>query len=609
MNPQYYVACDLGAESGRVMLGCLDGQKLELQEIHRFSNGPMRIMGSLRWNTLRIFDELKRGLRKVAERGIEPLMLQPAAELAVSMILEMAGGKLEGGAIVAGKVPYAPITLNVSREFIVNQLGFKVSAQEIEKALTAFGFALTPTPVPSLGEGNNIGAAPCDPIATLGRLFGIHFRAAGAQKHKFAKVEDPEQASQKTCGSKHDITSASKGETNNIKTNMASWSVSVPSFRLDISRPVDLVEEVLRFYGVDRIPAAPLTITANESADAGLYTTVRELSHRLIALGYNECMHYTLRNKADAERYANAAELHAIANPLSADMGYLRSSLIPGLLEALELNRSRGNALAPLFEAGHVFRSLEGKLYELQSIAFLKVISPAAESWRKTEATDFFETKAIIESLLASAGMSFESETWNRIDVSNLWQPGHAATLLVSPFGFPSGDGSGSSTSIPGSRVLPVGAVGVSATAGLVNLEAVKLSGFSGTVLAGEILFTLDAFDKPTPAKRYSPFSLFPNTRRDVAVIVPQEALAGDVEATLKKLALESINAAINKFELEDVNLFDLYQGKGIPEGHKSLAFALTFRAADRTLTDDEVNNVFRELIEKLKKAGYQIRE
>ena len=75
MNPQYYIACDLGAESGRVMLGALQDGKLEIQEIHRFSNGPVRIMGSLRWNTLRIFEELKRGLRKVAERGIAPRSL------------------------------------------------------------------------------------------------------------------------------------------------------------------------------------------------------------------------------------------------------------------------------------------------------------------------------------------------------------------------------------------------------------------------------------------------------------------------------------------------------------------------------------------------------
>jgi rhamnulokinase len=75
MNPQYYIACDLGAESGRVMLGTLDDQKLELQEIHRFPNAPARIMGTYRWNTLRIFEELKLGLRKVADRGISPRSL------------------------------------------------------------------------------------------------------------------------------------------------------------------------------------------------------------------------------------------------------------------------------------------------------------------------------------------------------------------------------------------------------------------------------------------------------------------------------------------------------------------------------------------------------
>ena len=75
MNPQYYIACVLGAESGRVMLGTLEGGKLEIQEIHRFGNGPARIMGTYRWDTLRIFEELKKGLRKVAELGIAPRSL------------------------------------------------------------------------------------------------------------------------------------------------------------------------------------------------------------------------------------------------------------------------------------------------------------------------------------------------------------------------------------------------------------------------------------------------------------------------------------------------------------------------------------------------------
>lgn len=444
------------------------------------------------------------------ERGIDPLGVQAAAEAAVQMIVEITGGKLDGGAIVAGEPPHQEKKIALSKEFLVTQLGFDVSARDIETALKGFGFALH-------GKGRD------------------------------------------------------------------AWEVTVPSYRLDIERPVDFVEEVLRFHGVDQIPAAALVLPANDAADDRLYTLTHELSRRLIALGYNECMHYTLRSRAEAdnlEKSSDIGALHALENPLSAEMSALRASLVPGLVEALELNRSRGNALMPLFEAGHVFRTCEGKLYELQSIAFARVITPRAESWQKnTPAPDFFDAKAMIEALLHAAHVCGGGKAvWEGLTVDPLWQSFHSARIAVG---------------------------GISSCAGIVNLEVTKAAGFAGTVLAGEILLPLDAFKAAPKQKRSKAFSAFPGTRRDVALIVKAETPAGEVQATLRKLALES---AAGKFDLENVSLFDLYQGQGVPEGHKSLAFALHFRAMDRTLTDDEVGKAFNDLLGKLKAAGYQLR-
>lgn len=444
------------------------------------------------------------------ERGIDPLGVQAAAEAAVQMILEIAGGQLEGGAIVAGAPAYAEKSIPVSREFITTQLGFDVSSQDIEKALKGFGFELK-------GKGRD------------------------------------------------------------------AWEVTVPSYRLDISRPVDFVEEVLRFHGVDQIPAAPLMLAANEAHDDRLHTLTRQMSERLIALGYNECVHYTLRSRAEAdnlERSPDNGALHALENPLSAEMSALRSSLVPGLVEALELNRSRGNALLPLFELGHVFRACEGQLYELQSLAFVRVISPQVETWAKNiPSPDFFDAKAIIESLFWSARVCGGGQAnWQSLTTDPLWQAYHAAQLQVA---------------------------GISAAAGVVNLNLTKAAGFSGTVLAGEIIFPLDAFKAVPKQKRSSAFSAFPGTRRDVALIVPAATLAGDVHTKLSQLSREVVGS---QFNVENVSLFDVYQGQGVPEGHKSLAFALNFRAMDRTLTDDEVGKAFNALLEKLKAGGYQIR-
>jgi phenylalanyl-tRNA synthetase beta chain len=438
------------------------------------------------------------------ERGIDPLGLQLSAELAVKMILDLAGGKLLD-VCVAGSAPYRPLSLDLTREFIVKQLGFDVSGEKIVRALTAFGFVLK-------------------------------------------------------------------------KKGRDSWQVGVPSFRLDVSRPVDLVEEVLRFEGVDSIPEAPLVLPANESKDAGLYAAVRKISHALVAQGYNECVHYTMRGKSETERLAGetSARLHAIENPLSADMAYLRYSLVPGLIGALELNRSRGNAPAPLFEAGRVFRVVDGKLNEFQSISFVEVISPAAQAWRKMPIPDFFSAKSRVEGLLRLVHLGLAP--WARLDGDALFQPMHSATARGN---------------------------GMSISAGVVNLEIVKQSGFDGIVLAGEMLIEIGAFDKESPQKRYSAFSTFPPTRRDVAMVVDGGTSAGKVVGDVRKLALEAV---AKKFDLESAELFDLYQGQGIPEGHKSMAIALTFRSIERTLTDEEVNVVFGTLLAKLREAGYNIR-
>ena len=446
------------------------------------------------------------------ERGIDPLGLEPAAELAVQMILEIAGGKLEGGALIAGKANCEPKIISVSREFLIKKLGFEVSNAEIEKALTGFGFGLKKLP-----EG--------------------------------------------------------------------AWEVSVPSYRLDVFRPVDLIEEVLRFFGVDKIPSSVPLLPANESRDDALYTVTRKLSQRLVALGYNECLHYTLRSKEELSLDAAVPELHAIANPLSVEMSSLRTNLIRGLVQALELNRSRGNLLEPLFETGRVFRSRDKELYEVYSIAFVKVVSPAVETWRKDQADGFFEVKSVVENLLRQAGINTDEAKWQPIDRDSFWQIGHSGYWEI---------GKNEKTRSSGMAV-----------AGFINNDVLKYSGFNGAVLAGEITFSLDAFTSIAPIKRYTSFSSFPGTRRDVALIVKEETSAGEVENTLKKIVNDSL---AGKFNLENISIFDLYRGAGVPEAHKSLAFALNFRAADRTLTDDEVAPVFGAILEKLKAAGYQIR-
>jgi len=442
------------------------------------------------------------------ERGIDPRGVQFAFEQAAAMIVELAGGTIEGAIVEGGQMP-TPTLLETSRDFIVERLGFNLDCEQIEKPLTAFGFTLAPT------------------------------------------SED-------------------------------SWTIRVPSYRLDIERPVDFVEEVLRYYGVERIPSAKVRAIANEQSHDRIYEVRESMAERLAAMGFSECFHYSMRAPEEIEKLAGEnAAAHKLAYPLSADASCMRYSLLPGLLDAVALNASRGNPAAPLFEVGHIYRAdSPTSLREYLAISFVKVIEPAAESWRgPARASDFFAAKAVLENLFVGAGFKMPGVWSNPTDA--LWQSTHSGTA---------GELSKHRYNL---------------SAGIVSLELTKAAGFDGVVLGGEILFGLNAFEKASKPSRYKPFSVFPASRRDVAVIASLQKPVGEVTADLQKIALKATG---KDFELESLQLFDRYIGKGVAEGHQSLAYALNFRSMGRTLTDEEVSASFEKILEGVKATGYSVR-
>jgi phenylalanyl-tRNA synthetase beta chain len=148
---------------------------------------------------------------------------------------------------------------------------------------------------------------------------------------------------------------------------------------------------------------------------------------------------------------------------------------------------------------------------------------------------------------------------------------------------------------------------GWGAAFGLVDLAMVKSLGIEGKIYAGTFAILPEKLASAEAHRRYQPFSLFPPALRDLALVVDQNLLASEVQKTLSKLAR---NAAGTTFALESIDVFDVYLGTGLPEGKKSLAFSFVFRAADRTLTDDEVNTVFNKLqAEVASTTPYQIRK
>ncbi|MFA5258211.1 MAG: hypothetical protein WC360_08670, partial [Opitutales bacterium] len=271
----------------------------------------------------------------------------------------------------------------------------------------------------------------------------------------------------------------------------------------------------------------------------------------------------------------------ALANPLSGDQSHLRPSIVPGLLDNLRLNQSRGNDVAGLFELGRVFREQGGKLWEHMSVG-LVMASERDQQWSKPKTTDFFDASAVALDLLRIGGVKAESKSLKPLGASSVWQEGHCAQFANPAF---------------------------SMRCGLLDLAMTQNLGLKGAVYAVEISFAPAYLEKTLSggvSYKYKALGQQPAATRDIALLVPDGSTAAMVEGALSKAALKALAGA--EFEMESVRLFDLYEGKGLPEGHKSLAFTMTFRSAARTLTDVEVNEVFERTQKNLADAGIQVR-
>jgi phenylalanyl-tRNA synthetase beta chain len=307
---------------------------------------------------------------------------------------------------------------------------------------------------------------------------------------------------------------------NVVHEHAGACEVEVPTFRVDLERETDLIEEICRIYGVEKIPAQMQPATPAVSEFDAQWDARRQLRQKLTALGFDEAMNQTL--VADGEL--------RLQNPLTADQRALRSSLAPGLLANLRTNVSRHEYDLKLFEIGRVFAA-DGQ--ESVHLALAAAGRRMPGDWERTEKVDYFDLKGVLEEL----GLTTEIRQ-------------------VSAF------------------------------------EAKKLD-LRDAVFVAEC--ELPAVP-PTAEKQFRELPKFPTVVRDVALVVDESVEHGEIIA-----AIESTR---NKL-LERVELFDIFRGGTIPTGKKSMAYSLRFRAADRTLTDVEVNEaherIKRELQEKLR--------
>ncbi len=336
------------------------------------------------------------------------------------------------------------------------------------------------------------------------------------------------------------------------------WSAVAPSWRFDIAIEEDLIEEVARIHGYNRLPVRRPQARLALRPDHEARTPLGRLRRQMVARGYYEAVTYSFVAPELQRALLPEAVSPVLANPISADLSVMRASLFPGLVRALEHNLNRQQTRVRLFETGLIFR---GELDDLQQLPMLGALvcgSREPEGWAASrDAVDFFDLKGDLESLLAMGG---DPEAWRFEPAEHsALHPGQCARILH--------------------RGEEAGWIGtlhpaVRAQLGL-KVDAVLFEVRLDALTHGRV-----------PA--FTPLSRFPEVRRDLAFLV-------DEDLPMQAL-LDTIRSQAGEW-LTESRLFDVYQGKGVSEGRKSVALGLTWQHPSRTLNDEEINQLVDAII------------
>jgi phenylalanyl-tRNA synthetase beta chain len=350
----------------------------------------------------------------------------------------------------------------------------------------------------------------------------------------------------------------------------------IPSFRVDLKREIDLIEEVTRLYGVEKIPATPPRGAFGSNAYDAVHDQIAEARRILTGLGLNEAQGQTLLSDAAVKAMATEPLVY-LSNPLSSDMNVLRPSLLPGLLDSLRHNLARKNNDVALFEIGRVFvaqQSAGAPPAEPRGLALALTGQRNSPFWSGAERdakVDIYDLKGLLEEFFEQFGV--RGVTWSRrSEPTKLFL--ESATIQLGKF--------------------QLGELGQLLPA------LAKQYDLRDAVLLAEL--NLDfLLARRNPMRGFKPLPMFPSIRRDIAMVVS--------EGTAHESVLQTVKQA-KPPNLESIELFDIFRGKNIPAGQKSIAYAFIYRNSERTLTDAEVNAAHEKLIEQFKKSlGAVIRE
>lgn len=347
--------------------------------------------------------------------------------------------------------------------------------------------------------------------------------------------------------------------------NDEGWTFKVPSYRFDINIEADLLEELARIYGYNRLPTSNLLMSVELSENTESTLDIRTLRQQLVARDYQEAVCYSFVDPELQQHFNPGLTPIALKNPISADMAVMRTSLWPGLVQALQHNVNRQHSRVRLFETGLRFVPKDGTLGGLKQeavVAGLLYGTRSHESWSSSDdKVDFYDAKGDVESLLELTGQAdafrFVASTHPAL------HPGQTADIFY------------------GEECI--------GTMGALHPQLQKKLGLSQPAY----LFELSQA-AVLQAKRpdFTELSRFPEVRRDLAIIVDQVVPVADLQQKVAEVAGDT---------LTNLKVFDVYVGKGIDSHRKSVALGLTFQHLSRTLTDEEINNAVDSVVGALK--------
>ena len=365
-----------------------------------------------------------------------------------------------------------------------------------------------------------------------------------------------------------------------VDASTAAWAVTVPLRRHDIEGPADLVEEVVRIYGIDDIasvalPRAEGVAAPTASAEQKLERRVRRAA---AGRGLNEAVTWSFLPVREAEHFADGAQLWVLDNPISEDMKAMRPSMIPGLLASAKRNMDRGASSLRLFEVGRrYFRNSDGSSNEKPTLGVVLAGEKTVRGWASGKAVHFdaFDAKAEAIALLAEAGAPVE-KLQVMGEAGGQFHPGQSGTLRLGP-----------------KNIL--------ARFGALHPSTLDAFDVDGPVVAAEVF--LDAI----PGKKgkagfartaYAPPAL-QSVMRDFAFLVPAGLPAADLARVIK---------GADKTNIVDARIFDVFAGQGVPEGKKSIAVEVTLQPVDKSYKDEELKAISDKVVFAAGKLDAELR-